>query len=338
MDWAHEQMDNLLNYHTQEKSKRRRRVQLTYLRKMDLANLQLPTTLVNSIKGFNFVEEPLWRVSQQRTTVKVEITWTLPDTNLPTNQQARAVRDNRTARRRYRPRPRRQQPAASPPPPQQQTAPPAPQTMEMPATSTVQFQRETISLPTPPSPQVRRQPMTASTPKAASPEPMEEACAANTAFILPTRPVFKHAEMISTTRHSRVAGVMEKYDQKRAFIHSNGVEGEELAFVECTPRPRPGQKPSTEPVYFMQFVRQPKNIWCYFKGPTSKHWVPEWWDFFNDVAGTTEPLHKKKAKQVKTKCRDGGLLRCTYYHKQMPRPETLPPEVTAGRVRQQPNN
>ena len=53
---------------------------------MDLSNLQLPTTLVNSVKGFNFVEEPLWRVSQQRATVKIEITWTLPDTNLPTKQ------------------------------------------------------------------------------------------------------------------------------------------------------------------------------------------------------------------------------------------------------------
>ena len=298
---------------------------------MDLANLQLPTTLVNSINGFHFDGEPLWRVSQQHTTVKIEITYTLNDASQPTNQPARAVRDNRTARRRYRPRPRRQQPAASPSPPHQQTAPPAPQTMEMPATPSVQLQRQTTSLPTSPSPHVRKQPMTASTPKAASPEPMEEACAANTAFVLPTRPIFRHAAMISRHR-LHVPSVMEKYDLKRAFIHSNGVEGEEMAFVECTPRPRPDRQLSTEPIYFSHFVGQKTNVWCYFKGPSSKH-VLEWWDFFNDVAGTTEPLHKKKARQMKTKFRSAGLLRTM-----MPRPETLPPEVTAGRVGQQPKN
>ena len=114
---------------------------------MDLANLQLPATLVNSVKGFNFVEEPLWRVSQQRTTVKIEITWALPDTNLPTNQQARAVRVDMTARRyRRRPRQQRQQPARTtlsrvpemrPPADEQMTTQPATVTYQRPVSTAV---------------------------------------------------------------------------------------------------------------------------------------------------------------------------------------------------------
>ena len=124
---------------------------------------------------------------------------------------------------------------------------------------------------------------------------------------------------------------LEKYEFKRAFLHSNRKEKEDMVFVECIPRPCPGRQLKTEPAYFGHFLVQgwEKNTWIYFKGPSSKNYIAEWWDFFNEAVNTTEPLHKKNAKQMKTYLRNS-----TRFYKT--RPETLPPEVAAGRVSQKP--
>ena len=102
---------------------------------MSSSSLQLPTTLVNAILGFDFDGQPLWRISQQRSHVKIEITYSLNDADQPTNQPARAVRDSSKParrRRRRRPRPQRQQPTRPQPTTATQmetTPPPPPPTM-----------------------------------------------------------------------------------------------------------------------------------------------------------------------------------------------------------------
>ena len=315
---------------------------------MDLANLQLPATLVNSVKGFNFVEEPLWRVSQQRTTVKIEITWALPDTNLPTNQQARAVRVDMAARR-YRRQPR-QQPARTtlprvpemrPPADEQMTTQPATVTYQrpvstavIPPSATMIHHRQLPPAPPTPEPSTRknvepkRKFTRASTPKQlpslphpetltpevtagrvgqSSPVPMEEeACAADTAFVAPTRP------RNSTLTQKMIPGSMspsrlEKYDLERVFIHNDGKN--DLCFIEGKQR---RHREKTEPVFFAHYMGSSRNNWLYWKGPSSKHYVEAWWDFFNEVTYVNVPVAKKQSKtlqnQLRDVCRDNRQL------------------------------
>ena len=110
-------------------------------------------------------------ISQQRSHVKIEITYSLDDADQPTNQPARAVRDSSKParrRRRPRPRPRRQQPTRPSP---RATEPPTPHTVERPPPATIQRPASSTStaeippspithhrqLPTvPPSPSTRR--------------------------------------------------------------------------------------------------------------------------------------------------------------------------------------
>ena len=126
---------------------------MTYLRTkslvMDSSSLQLPTTLVNAIQGFDFDGQPLWRISQQRSHVKIEITYSLNDADQPTNQPGRAVRDS-SKRRRRRPRPRRPQPTRTSP---RTIEPPTPHTVERLPPATIQRPASSTSVAEiPPSP------------------------------------------------------------------------------------------------------------------------------------------------------------------------------------------
>ena len=272
---------------------------------MSSPSLQLPTTLVNAIRGFDFDGKPLWRISQQHSHVKIEITYTLNDADQPTNQPARAVRDSKPARRRRR-RPRpvpTKQPTRQAPPPENIT-------VEMPAPPTIQLQQPMTTVLTSPAPNVRQRPMIASTPKEDVHEPMEQACAAEIAFSeLPAPKLRKDIldGMIS-------ADHILNYDFKRVFETTITTP---VNIIEGQRKQRPHEDINVDlPVYFAKWqMEKGRNLWLVFKGPTSKRYIPEWWDYLNQLAITADPMPTKEAKKkiqqlvAVYRKRDGDLMR-----------------------------
>ena len=167
------------------------------------AILELPTILVEALRGFDFVGKPLWRLSEGLTHVKVELTFKLRELDdQPIDQPAQAVRKPAARGKKRGQRQRQRQPAIQQQPPPRETAPPTIETSPAPPPATISYQRpattktlepaltSTIQCPLSPATiqkQSRRsEPVLTSSPIAIQPEPMtispEEPADLNVAF------------------------------------------------------------------------------------------------------------------------------------------------------------
>ena len=106
------------------------------------AILDLPSILVEALRGFDFVGKPLWRLSEGLTHVKVELTFKLRELDdQPIDQPARAVRKPAARGKKRGQRQRQRQPAIQQQPPPRETAPPTIETSPAPPPATISFQR-----------------------------------------------------------------------------------------------------------------------------------------------------------------------------------------------------
>ena len=249
------------------------------------AKFELPSTLTNALAGFAFTGKTLWTLSEGRRNVKLEITLLLQDPRKrPTNQQARAVQDTAATPTVKQP----EQPRETPPPStSQMTAEAATVNYRRPASTAAIPPSPAIQQPTP-QPIVRRKIQRASTPLPSTQhQPMEvTATDLDKCVSQPPEPRY----LPHKTEQLPVINMVVRYEQEQAYEHH---ERRDFIIIKTRQLKHPEDK---TPVFYVNTFdkRQP---WYMFKGPRSKRYYLEWWDYLESYTSTATPLPQKERKK-----------------------------------------
>ena len=302
------------------------------------AILDLPTILVEALRGFDFVGKPLWRLSAGLTHVKVELTFKLRELDdQPIDQPARAVRKPAARGKKRGQRQRQRQPAIQQQPPPRETAPPTIETSPAPPPATISFQRPattktlapalTSIIQRPLSPATiqkqsrRSEPVLTSSPIAIQLEPMtispEEPADLNVAFS-DTSATFDPDTSPMWCDKKLTTEKLDNYDFKKLFRHYDSPP--ECRFVQAQRKPRPNSDDIDLPTYFVKLAGDPG--YCVMKGPHSRHHVEQWWNFIDREAAMSRPESHPyllgEINKIYNFAKEGGVMRITPPRRQQP--------------------
>ena len=274
---------------------------------------ELPRAIYQALSCYTFEGKPIWKISEQLSIVKLEVTLKLKDAP-PTDRPARAVQQ-RSAKP-VKPTQRRIRPQR--PPRLQETQPPADTTLEM-TKATIQLSPPTPTsrtitpkpastpkkrAPPPPTPspkqQTSRKQITASTPVA---EPMDVTPSVqptddlNRAF---TQPTFVPS---SDERRRTILAGQYSFDQPKKFVFRRVFRhridnGDILTIVEATHRAK------DKTCFYVNWDSSKEMIYYHFKPPRSKLHLPAWWDYIVGVTQSSEPLRYNDASKIRSGMKD----------------------------------
>ena len=302
------------------------------------AILELPTILVEALRGFNFTGKPLWRLGEGLNHVKVELTFKLsePEDQL-TDQQARAVKKPAARGKKKGQRQRQRQPAIQQQPPPRETAPPTIEISPAPPPATISYQRpamtktpaptltSTIQRPLSPAAiqkQSRRsEPVLTSSPIAVQPEPMtispEDPADLNVAFS-DTSATFDPDTSPMWCDKKLTKEKLDMYNFKKLYRHYDSPP--ECRFVQAQRKPRSNSDDIDLPTYFVKLAGDPG--YCVMKGPHSRHHVEQWWNFIDREAAMSRPEPHSyllgEINKIYDFVKDGGVMRITPPRRQQP--------------------
>ena len=245
------------------------------------SRFELPRAVIQGMSCYEFEGKTIWKFSEQMTHVKLEMTFKLQDT--PTDRPARAVeqKPKRPAKHRVRPpRPPRR--------PLQETQPPANTTVEMPR-ATIKF--------TPPKPVTRALPPTTTRqqPTITSPEPMEATPSASADVTFrEEKPDLSQASLLQTNlvRKTQNWESTKKYDLRCVFRYPVR-NGDHLKIIDAVHRT------DLQTSFYVKWANTKTNTYMFFKGPTSKSYIPAWYNFFVSVMDTTVPFRHHDSARIK---------------------------------------
>ena len=263
--------------------------------------LELPSILMTALSSYEFQGKTLWNISEGLKHVKVELTFLLANT--PTDQQARAVKKRKPQHER--------QPTPAPEPTPAPAEPPShssPSKQPAPAT-TPKKRAPPPPRPSPAKPAATRKQLTTSTPTV--PEPMEVVMPSaqpdeqlNRAFSQPPFvPTVAERKKVVLRRYSY--DQPSKFNLRRVFRHP--VDSDTLTIIEAT------HKKKEKACFYVHWASSPDLTYYNFKGPKTRSYNPEWWEYLVRVTETTTPLRYNESTAVKTafktvmKKRDGTL-------------------------------
>ena len=251
------------------------------------AKFELPSTLTNALAGFAFTGKTLWTLSEGRRNIKLEITLLLQDPRKrPTNQRARAVQYTAATPTVQQP----EQPRETQPPRTSQiTAEPATVNYRRPASTAAIPPSPAIQQPTP-QPIVRRKIMRSSTPL---PSTQHQRMEVTTPDL--DRCVSKPPEPRQPPRKTEQ---LPKWNSFVAYTWDIVYKHHQrLDLVLLKGRSKKKHCAGDPSVFFVNMLdkRQP---WYMFKGPHSKRYHPEWWDYLESYTSTATPLPKRKRQKL----------------------------------------
>ena len=246
----------------------------------------MPGVLLRALSEYSFVGTPLWRMSDGKDLVRVELTF---HKALPTKPYYK-----RRAESRRQPAPsagewpRQPVPASRPPPRREPTQieretlppPPPPQTTTQTPQQIVKLRYKNTATITASPTIIRPAPAPASLesppskkPRKKSPEPAKD------------RPI-----LCCYDAYEEPFPIHEKYDLQDAL--SNNLHGRDVAIIKAQRLPREEEEMNIDlPAYFLH--RPWKQDWLFIKGPTSKYYHEEFYNKMEELAesGKSQSKH-----------------------------------------------